>query len=177
MRAEGGADGPHQQGGNGGVRADPEKRDVVQGFHAASGLLSNTGAPHGSGARRRTLPRPDSGERLKQRVFRALGVIPGLSAQPITLCKPEEPAQPEVGVGGDGAPPRDDLTDPLGRNTNLLRQPVLGDAHRLEKFFPQNFSGGDGFQFLRHRCFPLVVVHDLDMFRAFPPAKSNVMRD
>src|SRR5690606_24468692 len=79
------------------------------------------------------LPWSDLGERLREARLRNLGVIVRLQAQPPSIGEPEEAAQPQIGVRGDGAPAGDDLADALRGHTDLLRQPVVAHAQGLEE--------------------------------------------
>jgi hypothetical protein len=73
-------------------------------------------------------PRLDLCQRFGERDGGDFGVVRRLGAQPVAVRQAEELAEPQVGVGGDGALAGDDLADPLGGNADLLGQPVLGEA-------------------------------------------------
>src|SRR5690348_3045463 len=70
-----------------------------------------------------------------------------LQTRPEAFGSPEEPRQPQAGIGGDGAVARDDFADASLRHADFLGKPILRDAHRLQEFLQQDFAGrgiGDG---------------------------------
>jgi hypothetical protein len=86
-----------------------------------------------------------------------------LGAEPVAVRKAEKPAQPQVGVGRNGAFASHDVADTLRRHTDLFRQSVLADPHRPQKFFHQEFAGRYGFE-LAHYHSPSVIVYDFHVF-------------
>jgi hypothetical protein len=61
------------------------------------------------------LPRPDLRKRLREARLCDLGIEVRLQAQPPAVGKPEEAAQPQIGVGGNSALAGDTLADALRR--------------------------------------------------------------
>lgn len=100
------------------------------------------------------LPRPGLRERLCEARLRDLGIVVGLQAQPPAIGKPEEAAQPQVGVGGDGALAGDDPANALLGHTDLLRQPVVAHSQGLEELLDENFAGGHRLEFPAHVVLP-----------------------
>ena len=78
---------------------------------------------------------------LGQRLARKRQVIVRLQVQPELGFHAEVDAQARGGVGSDAALAGDDFADAALRHADLLGQPVLGDAQRLEEFFQQDFAG------------------------------------
>ena len=96
----------------------------------------------------------------------------GLGAQPVAGGEPEEAAEAQVGVGGDGAAAGDDLAYALGGDTDLFGQAVLGQAHREQELVKEQFAGGYGFEF--GHSSPLMIIHDFHVMGAGGrPAKAD----
>ena len=91
-------------------------------------------------------------------------VVVGLSVKPPSIAAPKVPAQPKVGVGGDGPLAGDDVTDPLRRHADVLGQAVFRQAKGLEKFIVVHFAGGNGTDGTHGRV-PSVVIHVLNILR------------
>jgi arylsulfatase A-like enzyme len=94
-------------------------------------------------------PRLDLCQSFRHRILRRLAVEVSLQADPEALGHAEEARQAQAGVGGDRALAGDDLTDAPLRHADLLRQPVLRDAHRLEELLEQDLARG-GIRYLAH---------------------------
>src|SRR5262245_6321877 len=77
-----------------------------------------------------------------------------LRAQPVTVRQPEESTQAKIGIGRHRALSRDDVADPLRRHADLLGEPVLRDAHRLEELLQKELAGCYGLEFA-HTVRPL----------------------
>jgi hypothetical protein len=96
-----------------------------------------------------------------------------LGTQPIAAGQPEEPTEPKVGIGGDGAFSRDDLADSLRRDINLLGQSILTDAHGRQELLQQELTGRNCVQ-VAHDDLTLVIIDDLDIERTgLRPAKAD----
>jgi hypothetical protein len=52
----------------------------------------------------------------------------------------EEACEPQIGIGCYGTLAIDDLADAQLRYADFLGQTVLGDAHRLQEFFIEQFA-------------------------------------
>src|SRR5688572_12962086 len=76
-------------------------------------------------------PRPDGEKRGAKRPFSNLGIIGGLSSEPISVRKAKKSTQPQVCVCRNRPLSLDDLTYPLRRYRDLFSQAILADAHRL----------------------------------------------
>src|SRR5579863_8144344 len=63
-----------------------------------------------------------------------------LKIHPELRAVAEEARQAERGVGSDGAPAMNDVSNPRRRNSNPHRQSVLTDAERDKEFFAQHFA-------------------------------------
>lgn len=90
-------------------------------------------------------PRPgfDFLKRMAEFCLGHFGIVSRLRTQPVPVRQTEEAAESKIRIGRHRALSGHDLADPLRRHTNLLRQSVLRQAERHEKFFPQQFSGCD----------------------------------
>ena len=71
---------------------------------------------------------------VAQLVALDIEIIPGLEIEPETVRRAEIARKPKSGVGSHRASSVDDLIDAARRDTDVLGQPVLADAHRLEEF-------------------------------------------
>lgn len=76
--------------------------------------------------------------------LRHLHVVVRLQVEPELRLHVEETAEAQGGVRSDGAAAMDDLVDPPWRNADVLGQPVLADAQRLQELRQQNLAGMDG---------------------------------
>jgi len=118
-------------------------------------------------------PRFDAHQFGTDHSFGNLSVVGGLCTKPVPVGKSKETAKPQVRIGGDRAPSKHNLPDPLGRDADLLGQTILTDAQGLEKFFQKEFTGGNWPKF-SHTCLSSMVVHYLHVFGAcFRPAKTD----
>lgn len=92
------------------------------------------------------------------------GIVRGLSAQPIAVGQAEKTAQPQIRIGCHRAFPRNDFTDALRRNADLLGKAIPADSHRLQKLLKQNFPRRYGFK-LFHAVHSLMGDYFLNCFR------------
>lgn len=79
----------------------------------------------------------------RQFLCRFLGIVVRLQAQPETAGCAEKCSQAQCGVRRDGTFSGAYCLDTRFGYADLLRQPVLRDAERNQKFFAQHFSGMD----------------------------------
>lgn len=86
-------------------------------------------------------PRRDLAQCLGDLIFGGGAVVVILQPCPESLGSTEELRQAQPGIGGDGTLAGHDLADAPLRHADFPGQPVLGDAHRLEEFFQQDFAG------------------------------------
>jgi hypothetical protein len=63
-----------------------------------------------------------------------------LQIEPELLGSPEILGQPGGHLGSNSPLLPNNVVDHGRRNTKFYRQPVRGDAHRLQKLLPKNFS-------------------------------------
>jgi len=92
-------------------------------------------------------PRLDSSQRLGECGRSHFRVVLNLCSQPIAVRQPEELAQTEITVGGDGAATRDDFTDALTRHADFPGEAISRYAHGNEEFLKQQLTGCNGFAF------------------------------
>lgn len=84
---------------------------------------------------------PDLGQLAS--AFHAAQFVIGLEVEPELRAVAEVLREAERGVGGDGALAMHDFIDAARRDADVFREPVFGEAERLEKFFDQHFAGRD----------------------------------
>src|SRR5208337_292594 len=72
-------------------------------------------------------------------------VIIALKPQPPAVGESKETAQPQIRIRRDATLARDDVTDALSRNIDLLGQPIVAETHRLQELIAQHLAG-------RRRC-------------------------
>ena len=118
-------------------------------------------------------PRPDLFQSLGKHILCSCRFIIHLESNPEALRRSEKTGEPQPGVSRDAAGAGNDLADAALRYSDFLGQPVLGDAHGLQKLFKENLArvGVRNFTHIRSR---LVIVHDLNVCRAFRcPAEAH----
>ena len=79
-------------------------------------------------------------------IARDLEIIARLKAEPKAVARPEVACQTKGRIRGDRPGAMDDLVDPARRHTDVLGEPVLRNAQRLEDVEGEDFS---------RRCPPL----------------------
>lgn len=77
------------------------------------------------------------------RAFHAAQLVVGLEVEPELRAITKILGKAEGGVRGDSALAMHDLIDATRRHADVFREPVFGQAKRLEEFFDQHFAGGD----------------------------------
>ena len=98
-----------------------------------------------------------------------------LEVHPEVLGHSKVARQAKSSVCRDSSLPVHNLVDSPRGNTDILRQPVLTQFHRLQKFFEQNFSGVDwSVCFSGHRIVLLVIIGDLNVVSVSPlPSEAD----
>ena len=74
-------------------------------------------------------------------VFGARQVVGGLQIQPESRIDVKKAAEANGRVGGNVAPPADDVADTVAGDANGLRQGVRGEAEGLQIFLGENLAG------------------------------------
>jgi hypothetical protein len=69
-----------------------------------------------------------------------LRIVVRLQSQPAAIGEPEEPAQPQIGIGGDGALAGQELADALRAHSELLRKTVVAHAQRLQELLGEHLA-------------------------------------
>ncbi len=83
-------------------------------------------------------------------------------------------SEPQIRIDRDAAASRDDVTNALRGDADLLRQSVVAHAQRLQELFDQHFAGADRPQLLAHLLtLRSMIVHNLDILGAVLPAKAD----
>lgn len=60
-------------------------------------------------------------------------IVARLQIQPKAIAGAKIPSEPQGGVGSDRARTMNDLVDAAGRDADIVREPILREAERLEK--------------------------------------------
>ena len=108
-------------------------------FHSAARRLERRVRPHS--LRRKKGTPLNGGQFLLEGFFGDGCVIGGLPAQPPPITQAEVAAKSKVGVSRDSALARDDFTNSLRRNSDVLGEAVLRQAKRLEELFVEHLAG------------------------------------
>ncbi len=104
--------------------------------------------------------------------FSAFGIIMGLDAGPELDGGAEVARKPQRRVGADAALLMANFTDPHGGYADVLGQPVLADAHRLQKLLQENFAGMNGGKIPHDNT--SMIVDDFNMMNAvIMPLEAN----
>jgi hypothetical protein len=109
----------------------------------------------------------DAVENLAEIALRDLNIIVGLQIQPKLRRCAERLGEPKRGISRNAGLLAGDPLDSRPRQAADLGKSACRHFERNEKLLPQNLAGMHGLQLLGHRTVLLVVVHDLDLRRAF----------
>ena len=107
------------------------------------------------------------------------GFVVHLESDPKALGHSKEASKPQTCIGRYSASAGNDLADAALRDANFLCQPVLRDAHGLQKLFEENLARV-GIRNFTHDTTRLVVVHNLNVlwtFRRPPKAHAELVID
>ena len=113
-----------------------------EGARAAMKYPIGVRMPAGSGSSRRE-HLDFALQPIAQPLLFPLQIIMRLQVEPELRRHLEVAPQAQGGVGGDRALTLDDLVDAARWNANVQGEPVLANAHRLEKLLGQDFTRGD----------------------------------
>jgi hypothetical protein len=83
-------------------------------------------------------------EAISKAILLDFEVVVSLEVDPEPLGSAEIPRQAESGVSGHRPSTMNDFVDAPWRDTDVLSQAVLGDAHRLKEFLKEDLSWMDG---------------------------------
>ena len=111
----------------------------------------------------------DAIENLAEIAFRDLNVIVVLKIEPKLRRRAERLGEPQRRIGSNAGLFAGDPLDPSARQAAGLGKSPRRHFQRNQELLPQNLTGMHGLELLGHLSCPLlvVVVHDLDLRRAF----------
>jgi hypothetical protein len=121
---------------------------------------------HSALGRLRLVCRLNATENLANIALCDLNVVINLQIQPKLCCCAERFGEPKRSIGGNAGLLARDPLDPRAGQAASLGKSAPQTFSTASGFLPQNFTGMHGFKLLGHFGV-LVVVHDLDLYRAF----------